>query len=307
MTARQDQPTPHNGPALGTRAGPSASPRASLTVIDCRVCGFAHLETLPNEATLADFYRDDFWTKEKPGALARIERQWQWLREIYGDWLEVVELYTPGRRLLDVGCGYGHFLKAAFERGFDVEGIDPSERAVRYASIQTGCRPWLGLWDEVPFPFGGGFSVLSALWLVEHLPNPLRFLRWAHDHLAPGGVLLVAVPNDFSAIQERVNGKVGNPSWWLHHTHCNYFNWTTLANVLGRAGFRVVERLTMYPMENFLDLGHDYTVNDAFGEQLHRQVEAQDLILNRRERIARYADMARRGEGRELIVVGVRE
>src|SRR3990172_3816194 len=101
-------PNEHAGPLLGERDG--------LRVIDCRACGYAHLETLPSTDDLDRFYASSFWQVEKVGALARIEEQRDWWAAIYGDWLELVEQYAPGRTLLDVGSGYGHFMQAASRR-----------------------------------------------------------------------------------------------------------------------------------------------------------------------------------------------
>ena len=78
-------------------------------------------------------------------------------------------------------------------------------------------------------------------------------------------------------------------------------------DLIGRAGFRVVERTTMYPMENYLYNGKDYTADASLGAELHGRVEARDLAMMREKRIAFYRDMAQNHEGREIVIVAVRE
>ena len=296
--------TYHYGPMLGERAG--------LRVIDCKRCGWAHLDKLPDPADMDAFYRNEFWQHEKAGALSRFERQRDWWRAIHGDWLELLgrHIVGDGQRLLDVGAGYGFFLRDAQEAGLDVFGLEPNRDALEYASANvkgglSRVRPVT--WEETYNYYGILVHCLSALWVIEHLRDPLAFLRWAHDEIMRDGLLLIVAPYDFSPAQAEATSKVKVPNWCIHHTHLNYFTPVTLANLLGRAGFRVVEQTTLYPMEHFLVDGMDYTADDALGAELHRQVEEADLELSRDERIRQYADIARRGSGREIVFVGVRE
>ena len=109
----------HTGPVLGTRD--------DLTVVDCKACGFAHLDPLPAESALADYYKSDFWQKDKPGAYERLLQQAEWWQAMYGDWLALADPYVPARALLDVGPGYGGFLQAAQTAGYQrIIGIEPS-------------------------------------------------------------------------------------------------------------------------------------------------------------------------------------
>ena len=289
----------HNGPLLGERHG--------LRVMACRDCSFAHLETPPDTAALADYYVKDFW-REKPGALERMEEQREWWAAIHGDWLELVERYTSGRALLDVGCGYGHFMREASRRDWGAWGIEPNDTAVDH-----GGTVFHGAWESFLSPDAETeivrtrFDCVSALWLIEHLTDPLRFLRWCHARLVNGGVLLVVTPNDFSRNQEQANKMVARPTWWIDKTHISYFTPVTLANLLGRAGFRVVDHLTMFPMELFLARGKDYTADDEIGRRCHKRVERFDLRMKREERIALYRRWARAGTGREIVFVAAKD
>lgn len=290
----------HNGLLLGARD--------ALRVIDCKACGFAHLETLPDASDLARFYADDFWTKEKPGALKRIEEQREWWGAVYGDWLELVERYASGFSIYDVGFGYGLFLEVAQSRGWGINGTEPNHNSRNYAAsrLRRMLDPYLiedMRLDQSPHQF----NCISALWLIEHLSDPLVLLRWAHNHIVSGGVLMAVVPNDFSPIQLRSNGRVGKPYYWIDKTHINYFTPESFANLLGRAGFRIVERTTLYPVERFLLDGMDYTIDAKLGAELYDAVTMRDLNMTRPDRIAHYQAMARRGEGREIVIIGVRD
>jgi len=295
----------HGGPLLGERDG--------LCVIDCKRCGWAHLESMPDADALLHFYESEFWQVEKAGALEHIEDQRDWWAAIYGDWLELVRPYVPGKDLLDVGSGYGFFMDAALKHGYDVWGIEPSHKAEVYSRDRLKGRVWHGTWESfVPAHVAAPitptrFDCISAVWLIEHLPDPLAFLRWAHEHLVSGGVLLAVVPNDFSPMQFKANAKVGKPFYWIDKTHLSYLTPESFANLLGRAGFRIVERSTLYPVEKFLMDGLDYTVNTELGAYLYGGIIDVDLKLTRVERTKRYRDHVRRNEGREIVIAAVHE
>jgi len=306
--------TIHTGTTLATRD--------NLTVIDCHVCGYAHLDKFPADSDLASFYESSFWQKEKAGALADFERAREWWAALHGDWLSIVEAHTNGRTLLDVGCGYGLFLREAASRGWDADGIDPSRESVEYVfkdSIGKNIRVVHTSWSEfnpvVAVQEGihplysyrmviRKYSCISAHWLIEHLPNPLEFLNWCKAHLAPGGVLLLALPQEWTEDQFTANEKAAVKNWWLHHTHLNYFSQTSIANLLGRAGFRIVDSLATFPMETFIKFKHwDYTNDPDLGRHAHMAVESDDLKLTREERIRQYRERAHFVQGRDLILV----
>lgn len=291
----------HNGPVLGERD--------DLRIIDCKHCGWAHLESMPDGKALAQLYADDFWTKEKPGALERIEQQREWWLAIYGDWLKLVERYALGFSIYDVGFGYGIFLEMALSRGWSISGTEPNHTARSYAASRLGRMLDPYLMGDMRFDqLSRQFNCISALWLIEHLPDPMRFLRWTHNHLLIGGVLLAVVPNDFSRAQIAVNDKVKKPFWFIDKTHLNYFTPESFANLIGRSGFRIVERSTLYPVEMLLlDEGEDYTNDPILGAKLYDDIVQGDLSLTRGDRLAHYQTMARHGIGREIVAVAVRD
>jgi len=52
---------------------------------------------------------------------------------IYHEKLEIIEQHVRGRKILDIGCGAGFFLKEAKNREWDVTGVEPSSLAANYA------------------------------------------------------------------------------------------------------------------------------------------------------------------------------
>lgn len=280
--------------------GPVIAARAGLTVIDCRACGWAHLDPLP--AVPDGYYESDFWQHEKAGWLARYEAERDWLDMQNGDWLGVVEEHANGRTLLDVGSGYGFFLHQAGLQGWRGFGIEPSETAATYSERQIFAPIQRGSWEMFP-RHSIPIDCISALWLMEHLPNPLEFLVWCKAHLAPGGVLLLAVPQEWTSIQMAANQHAHVHDWFVHPTHINYWSAPTFYGLMGRAGFRVVDALATWPMEQFIRDGHDYTDDEQLGAEIHAEVRKIELGWSREERIKGARLAARVVGGRDLIVI----
>lgn len=105
-----------------------------------------------------------------------------------------------GLRLLDIGCGGGLLCEPMRRLGFEVTGVDASERNIAAASVHaaeslldidyrcTTAEDLLGS-SEPPF------DVVLNMEVVEHTANPGQFLRDASRLVAPGGFMIVATLN----------------------------------------------------------------------------------------------------------------
>jgi 2-polyprenyl-3-methyl-5-hydroxy-6-metoxy-1,4-benzoquinol methylase len=100
-----------------------------------------------------------------------------------------------GRRLLDVGCGLGAFLMRAQEAGWDIYGCDTSSAWVERARKVTS-KERIHLGEVTPELHGGQRYELVTAWdVIEHVHEPLEFLRSVRQLLAPGGRLFLRTPN----------------------------------------------------------------------------------------------------------------
>ena len=278
---------------LDEHSGPILAQREKVTVFDCQSCGFAHVqEYRPIN------YRTQFWQSIKAGELQHFLDQREWWDRVYDAWLTEVEGQTAGRTMLDVGCGYGFWLKRALDRGWSGIGLEPSDEASDYASELTDNRVICTTWDGWET---GEFSAVTAHWLLEHLPNPQSFLDWCYAALEPGGVLMLVVPNEWTELQERANTKAAVKYWWLDPTHYSYFSWGSLERLLSSRGFTIVHRMGTFPMEKFILAGNDYTADSALGRKCHQNIERIELAMSPTDLRRCYSALGRRGEGRDVV------
>jgi 2-polyprenyl-3-methyl-5-hydroxy-6-metoxy-1,4-benzoquinol methylase len=98
-------------------------------------------------------------------------------------------------RLLDIGCGLGYFMARAAARGWIAYGCDTSEQWLRHAAAVTGHPERLACSEPTAGLHGGNFELITIWDVLEHVHEPLPFLRAAADLLAPGGRLFIRTPN----------------------------------------------------------------------------------------------------------------
>lgn len=86
---------------------------------------------------------------------------------VFLDYLNV----KAGRKLLDVGCGTGHLLKAAEQSGLETYGIDISDEAVKVArSVSPNSKIILGKGEDLKFS-DNYFDYVTYIGSLEHFLN----------------------------------------------------------------------------------------------------------------------------------------
>lgn len=126
-------------------------------------------------------------------------------------------------RVLEVGCGMGYLTSALDSAGYEVLGVDLSVRAVAAASWQFGDLFKAGdaSSEEVT---GGDYDAVIATELIEHLEDPVDFVRAMTRKLRPGGCLILTTPN--RDIYPRTLAWHTDPApvhrWWLSSTSLRF-------------------------------------------------------------------------------------
>jgi SAM-dependent methyltransferase len=287
----------HFGPVLATVDG--------YDVIDCRACGFRHIDPLLSDEELQKFYDGEFYEKERPDYFARAEADKEWWMLRYHHYYELLEAHAPGRRILDIGSGPGYFLEAGRMRGWDVLGFEPSRIAADYTAGR-GIAVVNGFFSADKAK--GPFDVISMNLVLEHLRDPIGLVEQAKSVLAPGGLLFVSSPNDFNPLQMVLWRKMGFAPWWVvPKHHLNYFDHESAQRFFTARGLKTLHQEASYPLENFLLAGRNYVGNDTVGRQCHAERKAFETALFRHDKAqikALAASWAAQGIGREFIILG---
>lgn len=157
--------------------------------IRCSQCGVATTSPWPSEADLERAYSG--WYRPASGRFAGFGDRL--LRRTRGRLAKRLRRIAPPGPILDVGAGEGALVEALRRDGREAFGVDPfiSGPHVRKGDLADSEE---GVWAAVVFWHS-----------LEHLPEPAAALEGAVRLLAPGGVLVIAVPNSGS-LQAKVFG-----------------------------------------------------------------------------------------------------
>jgi len=140
--------------------------------------------------------------------------------------------------VLDIGCATGMFLRRACARGWQGAGVEIADYARQRVQAELGVPVAANLAEIPP---DKRYDVVTLHHVLEHIHDPLGFLA---DEVKPrvGRRLLIEVPN-FASLGSRVHG----PRWrdLRPDQHVLHFSPTTLARLLGQAGFKVKRVYTL--------------------------------------------------------------
>jgi 2-polyprenyl-3-methyl-5-hydroxy-6-metoxy-1,4-benzoquinol methylase len=141
---------------------------------------------------------------------------------------------APGK-LLDVGCGSGKYLARMKSLGWDVLGIDYSERAAQTAQSAYGVDVRVGTVPNKELPVAA-FDLVTAWQVLEHLQRPRQALAGIRSLLKPDGVFILSVPN-----QAGWAARYFGPDWIGLDVprHLSHFTPASLLAMLRSEGFHV--------------------------------------------------------------------
>lgn len=166
-------------------------------------------------------------------------------RATYWIWKRMIIRHSGGAEVLcflDVGCGPGNFLSCLenWFRDADITALDMSLELLRYCQVRAKKADLLqGDAEEMPFE-DQAFHVVSGLQVIEHFPNPERFLGEAHRVLKEDGLLLLATPNP-KGLTARLLGK----SWQgIRHDHVSLRSPENWHKALEKNGFNILNEGT---------------------------------------------------------------
>lgn len=154
-------------------------------------------------------------------AYAKMPRSREGL-EAAGEWRQLRPLFPAlqGKRVLDLGCGYGWHCRYAVEQGAEqVLGIDVSERMIEAARLRNGdgriAYRVCGI-EEYEYPENAWDCVVSNL-VLHYIGDIEGVFRKVYRTLRPDGVFLFNIEHPvFTAGvgQDWIYGEDGTPLYW---------------------------------------------------------------------------------------------
>lgn len=226
----------------------------NLEIVKCRHCNLVFTNPRLQEEDLLKRYSPEYFFNEYLPGLDASEKTYnhEFVRKHFSLITDLAGKYfSPGRKLLDVGCGAGFFLKVAEERGWKAEGVDLLDLAAEYGKNVLGVNVKQGKFENIQYP-SESFDVVTLLDTIEHMPDPYQTVIEIKRILKINGILIVSTP-DLNSLSRLFLGKdwaVLSPA-----EHLFYFTEKTLRDIITKADFQILG------IRNLLHFDPEYTHN----------------------------------------------
>jgi len=206
-------------------------------VYKCTSCGFGLLNPLPSDEEITKLYDDEYCKDQfvDGGDVGTSEFNKRLRNEKHR--VQLFKRITKKGKVLDIGCGYGYFLAACRQNGYEVQGLDISSWAAEYTRKKLNIPVVVGTLCALEAK-PHSFDVITMWHFLEHTRNPRQVLLEAKKMLKEDGLLVVEVPNYKGTDAQRSwNNWVG---WQLPYHFC-HFTPGNLIELLSQVGFEVIK------------------------------------------------------------------
>lgn len=230
--------------------GPLSSPRrlGAARLAACETCGSRTAVPRPSLAETSALHdSEEYFEKEyfdaRRDRQAVTERRAQRILALVA--AKRPEARLANARVLDIGCDTGEFASAlARLSGADAYGVDVAARPLRRAQ-ELGVEVSHGDLSLAPDHFEN-YALVTAIDVIEHVPDPGALLREIRGRLGDGGVVYLETPNWRSAVYTvgsfaaRMFGSHPRPAFdrLFPPEHVQYFTPDGLRALVTRVGFR---------------------------------------------------------------------
>lgn len=236
-----------------------------FSVVQCKNCGLVRTNPRPTAETISFYYPADYAPYHaEPIQRASTPRSGI-VRTIISRLFKKLLVNMDGRKLpilepgtvLEIGCANGVYLDALKQQGWKTTGIEFSSAAANKAR-QAGHNVFTGSVFDVPDP-DTEYDLIVAWMVLEHLHEPVEFLRRIRAWLKPGGYLVFSVPDinakEFNIFKSRLYS-LQVPAHLYHYTP------RTLQTVLERSGWEI-KKINWHKNPANLLRSIGYITNDA--------------------------------------------
>jgi len=238
LTWDDEQLVPRNCPVCKKKGHPMFVRPDGLSVKLCNQCDTFFVSPSPTDTQLSKFYSD--YDKHHRNAKQVNGAQ---LRKTYlktnpnSDYRYQVLtslMKMQGKRVLDVGFGRGFFLYFLKRLGAQVAGIELDDSTIQYARQDLEIEDIIKT-DMLKINVRDKFDVILFMDLIEHVLEPLQYLKKAKMLLNPGGIIAIFTPNASFALQEP------NPILFrVDLEHMQYFSNTTCNYLAKKLGLDII-------------------------------------------------------------------
>lgn len=168
----------------------------TFTVNRCKNCSLGITSPRPVLEKLGSYYQSDEYISHSGKTSGGIGQIYKVARNFALNWkARIISIEKAEKTALDFGCGTGEFLNTLKNKGWKIEGVEPSNSARQKAESITGQK----INNSIEHLSGKQFDVITAWHVVEHVPDLPETIQHLKALLKKDGTIFIAVPNYESA------------------------------------------------------------------------------------------------------------
>jgi len=229
----------------------------------CRDCGFVFAGPLLSEEKIRLFYEkmSNYEHPQLNGLRPQTEKNQ------ISRYFELLINKFPSEfkgKVLDIGCATAFGLSLFKSRGWDVSGLDPSQKCAELSEKYYDVRVIRGFFDPDLLQKEKPFDLIILCHVLEHLVHPDRVIKDLSGLLSDEGIVYIEVPNLL---------KPHAPKCYFGFEHVNFFTPTSLTNIAG------VNRLSpegLYTFDNGPEISPFYPVIASTWKKIEHELRIRN-------------------------------
>ncbi|OHA14314.1 MAG: hypothetical protein A2909_02210 [Candidatus Tagabacteria bacterium RIFCSPLOWO2_01_FULL_39_11] len=206
----------------------------------CQRCGLVFLKDAPDE-----IFKMDFIQQAKEGLVSNHKERVEYFsfphlynkyRSIFDGFFEErfcrIKKYSSFSSMLDVGCGYGFWMKYCADRGIEVDGFDMSREVVDWMTENFCLKGTVCVIEE--FETDKKYDCVVLCDILEHVIEPGKEIRRFGKMLNENGIMYIQLPSIIGFKFPRSQG---------HDLpfHIWQFNFHALKKLIEKNGFSLMD------------------------------------------------------------------
>lgn len=205
-------------------------------IVRCPSCKLMAVENVPED--LSPYYSEGYFTGDVTlDGYIDYDLDKEVTKKTYLSYLDIIakNLNKQQISMFEIGCATGFFMDLARHRGWQTEGIDISEYAVKKAQ-EKGLVAHTAVLES--YQTEKKFDVVVMHDLIEHVKDPIDVISRSKNLLTENGLLLFTTPDAGS-----LWARVWNKKWhaFVPPQHLFYFSGKNLGSILEKNGFEVLQ------------------------------------------------------------------
>ena len=228
---------------------------ANLKVYECNDCGHIQINPPPAIEEDTEYYENNIVYRQliKEDELDDIQLMTKMEQWTLPQVLTLESVVSLSDRILEIGSGYGWLVEKMRNKGYCFDGVELNWKQREMAKSRAGVNLLsinLNI-DALPTEMKGSYDWVCMFHVLEHMKDPVSFLKSAISALKPNGKIMIEVPN-FNDYAKKISDNYDKFSY--KRQHISYFKEDTLKKAMIYAGIKPVEIkcIQRYSVENAL-------------------------------------------------------